>query len=84
MSAGVAVALSFLFYDRRELSAGRELFRGRYGIQGPTETAAEFRERTVEAFAPTIGGVKNLSSAPPSSPGLGPRSGPGPGPAHVV
>ena len=57
MSAGVAVALSFLFYDRRDLSAGQELFRGRYGIQGPGESAAEFRERTVEAFAPTIGGV---------------------------
>ena len=57
MSAGVALALSFLFYDRRDLSAGRELFRGRYGIQGPSETAAEFRERTVEAFAPTIGGA---------------------------
>ena len=34
MSAGVALALSFLFYDRRDLSAGAGVVAERYGGGG--------------------------------------------------
>ena len=56
-SAVCALAISFLFYDQRKLSEGQEAFTGRYGIQGPRESVQEFRERTVEAFQPSIGGA---------------------------